>query len=69
MSTNQFQAGRRPIELVWPNDDTMKVGEMNCVSLIMVDMDDSMSWVRSEFLDGSNALVNPAHLAMILFED
>lgn len=72
MSTNELRAGRRPTQIVWPDDKTMTVGEDNCIGLEMVDVPSDMSnvqWVRAEFEDGSIVIVNPRHVAMIMFAD
>ena len=72
MSTNELRVGRRPIQLVWPDDRVTTVGEGGCKSLTMIEVRGDMSMVpmiRAEFDDGSNAVINPWWVAMILFGD
>lgn len=71
MSDNELRAGRRPTQLIWPDDQTITAGG-DCKSLEMVDVPGQMApvqMVRAEWDDGSVGMINPLHVAMIMFKD
>ncbi len=72
MSTNELRVGRRPTQLVWPDDRVTVTGEDGCKSLEIIEVAGEMSMVsrvRAEFDDGTTAIINPQYVAMICFDD
>ena len=72
MSTNELRAGRRPTHLVWPDDRVTVASEDGCTHMQMVEVPGELgnvSMVRAHFDDGTTAIINPRHVAMICFDD
>lgn len=69
MSTNELRPGRRPIRVEWPDDSGMSADQEGVVSMEMVAVEGSVNWVKVVFTDGEVALLNPEHLALIIFKD